>query len=258
MKKLFCLFLAMAMLMASCAALAEGAGSLVAHYDFEDAENLGKDVSGHGNDLVVKGKSTPVASADAAVGAGAIQFDGDCALVTEITAGDFSDALTSYTISFHAKHQGYVGEHYRVICSGYSGCQDGICNILGKYTYEGNQHLVYQPIIGDTGRDFWGRMNEYTMILDDEATAENELKEYHWYVCTFDAKTKTVTAWIDGMLCGSVECVEPTAACDAFGFCVGGGYTSWTDLITQGFVGTLDDVRVYDYAVMDASEIYEE
>ncbi len=224
---------------------------LVAHYDFEDAAKLGKDVSGNGHDLAIKGKGTPVASAEAAVGAGAMRLDGECALVTEAAAGDFSDAMTSYTLSFYAKHEGDVGEHYRVISTGYNGCQDGICNILGKYVADSGEHLVYQPIIGDSGQDFWGRMNEYTTLTE-------ELDAYHWYVCSFDAKTRTMTAWIDGMLCGSVECVNPVVACDAFGFCLGGGYTSWTDTITQGFVGTLDDVRVYDYAIEDVSQIYGE
>ena len=223
---------------------------LIAHYDFEDAANLGKDVSGNGNDLVLKGSGTPVASADAVVGAGALTLDGTNAYVTELSIGDYSDALTNYTISFYARHEGNLGEHYRVFSTGYNGCQDGICNILGKYDGDPT-HMVYQPIIGDSGRDFWGRMNAYTTMTE-------ELDAWHWYVCSFDAATKTMTAWIDGVLCGTVECVNPAVACDAFPVALGGSYVPWQDQIMQGFVGSLDDVRVYDYAVADASEIYGE
>lgn len=258
MKKLVCLLLSVLMLTAACSAIAEEGGRLIAHYDFEDAANLGKDVSGNGNDLIPKGKTAPVATDDAAVGAGAVVFDGDCALVTELSAGDFTDDLTSFTISFYFKHQGYVGEHYRILSTGYNGCQEGMSYTVGKYTYEGAQFLQFQPIIGDTGLDFWGRMNEYTTIVDDEATSENELKTYHWYVGTFDAETNSVTAWVDGVLCGTLECVSPVVRSDAFPVALGGSYVTWLDQVMYGAVGTIDDVRIYDYAMTDIAEIYGE
>ncbi len=258
MKKLVCLFLSLAMLTAFAAASAEApANHLVAHYDFEDAANLGKDVSGNGNDLIAKGKSAPVATTDAAVGAGAVQMDGECALVSEITTGDFTDGLTSYTVSFYFKHQGFVGENYRILSTGYNGCQCGMAQTVSKYTYEGNQFLQFQPIIGDSGRDFWGRMNEYTTILDDETTEENELKTYHWYVGTYDAQTNSVTAWVDGVLCATLECVSPSVKCDAFGVALGGSYVPWLDQVMQGCVGIIDDVRIYDYAILDIAELGE-
>lgn len=259
MKKLVCLLLSVLMLTASLASLAEeGVGKLIAHYDFEDATNLGKDVSGNGYDLIPKGKTAPVASADAALGTGALELDGDCALVTEVSADDYSDTLTSFTISFYFKHQGFVGEHYRVLSTGYNGSQEGIAYIVGKYTYEDAQFLQFQPIVGDSGRDFWGRMAEYTTILNDEATEENELKTYHWYVGTFDAETNSISAWVDGILCGTLECVSPVVRNDAFPVAIGGSYVPWLDQVMYGAVGTVDDVRIYDYAVTDASEIYGE
>jgi len=257
MKKLVCLLLSLMMLTASFAALAEGTGNLIAHYDFEDPANLGKDVSGNGNDLVVKGKTTPIATADAAVGAGAVQLDGECVLASEETAGDFTDSLTSYTVSFYFKHQGYVGEHYRILSTGYNGCQCGISHTIGKYTHNGVQFLQYQPIIGDTGRDFWGRMNEYTTIHDNEETEENELETYHWYVGTFDAETNSVTAWVDGKLCATLECVTPSVKCDHYGVALGGSYVPWTDQIMMGCIGVVDDVRIYDYAIQDIAELGE-
>ena len=255
MKKIVCLLMSLVLLTGCFAALAEApATGLIAHYDFEDPTNLGKDVSGNGNDLVPKG-SAPIASTDAAVGAGALELDGFGALVTEVSNGDFSDGLTSYTVSFYFKHQGYVGEHYRIFSTGYNGCQCGMNHTIGKYTHNGVQFLQYQPIIGDTGRDFWGRMNEYTTILNDESTEENELKTYHWYVGTYDAQTNTVTAWVDGQLCATLECVTPTVSCEHFPVSLGGSYVPWLDQVMQGFVGTVDDVRVYDYAIEDPSQI---
>lgn len=257
MKKLVCLLLSLLML-ASAAAMAEApVNGLVAHYDFEDPANLGKDVSGNGNDLVPKGKTVPVATADAAVGAGAVEMDGECALVTEIATGDFSDGLTSYTVSFYFKHQGYVGEHYRILSTGYNGCQCGMSHTIGKYTHNNVQFLQYQPIIGDAGRDFWGRMSEYTTIHNDETTAENELKGWHWYVGTYDEMTNSVSAWVDGMLCATLECATPSVKCESFPVAIGGSYVPWLDQVMYGAVGAIDDLRIYNYAVEDASEIYE-
>lgn len=247
MKKLICLVLALAVLMGAVCANAEGI-KLVAHYDFEDAEDLGKDVSGNGNDLIKKGKGTLSITDEAAVGAGALELDGETVLVTEETVGDFTDALESYTISFYAKHLGFAGEHTRVFSTGYNGCQSGICQLVAKFTYNGSDHLIYSPIVGDPERDFWGRMDSTNTVLEG-------IKDYHWYVCSLDAMTNTMTAWIDGELRGSIDCPCPTVNCDPYGAAIGGSYVPWDDNVMYGFIGLIDDLMIYDGAIADLSEL---
>jgi len=247
MKKLGCLLLVLVMVFTAAAAVAEE--GLIAHYDFEDPENLGRDVSGNGHDLVLKGKGTLLSSADAAEGTAALELDGEAALATE-EAADFSDELESFTISFYAKNEGFAGEHSRVISTGYNGIQAGLCFIVGRYFWDNVTHLIFQPIIGDAGGDFWGKMS-------DMCTLEG-VDDYHWYVASFDAETKTITAWIDGELRGSAEFIDPSVACEPFGFAIGASYASWEANVMYGFIGKIDDVRVYNYSIAELTEIFAE
>ncbi len=248
MKKVFCLLTALLLSLTLCfSAAAEAA--LLAHYDFEDAENPGKDVTGNGYDMQPAGKGKVKVSADAAVGAGALALDGDAALVmNKDTGDDYTDALESFTVSFYAKHEGFAGENTRVFSTGYNGEQKGVCLLVAAYAHEGVKHIIYQPIIGDGKADHWGRLSEACKLMEG-------LKEYHWYVCAYDAETMTMTAWVDGELRGTDEYDMPQIPC-VLGTTIGGSYVFWDDNVMYGFIGGIDDVRVYDGAIADISEIY--
>lgn len=251
MKKLLCTLLALTLLMSVCsAALAEG-GSLVAHYDFEDIDNPGKDVTGNGNDLILVGSGKLTAAKEAVVGSGAIALDGECGLAYSKENGDdFTDNLESFTVSFYAKHQGYTGENTRVFSTGYNGEQKGVCLLVAAYAHNKQKHLIYQPIIGDGVTDHWAHLSESCKLTED-------LDAYHWYVCAYDAETMTMTAWVDGEMRGTDEYEAPQIPC-VMGVTIGGSYVFWDDRVMYGFIGEIDDVRVYDYAIEDVSEIYGE
>lgn len=247
MKKFLCTLLALTMLLSLCsAALAKG--SLVAHYDFEDPDNLGRDATGNGHDLIPVGSGKVAAAKEAKVGSGALALDGESGLAFGKENGDdFSDGLESFTVSFWAKHQGFTGENSRVFSTGYNGEQKGLCMLVAAYAHNGEKHLIYQPIIGDGKGDHWGRLSESCKLTEN-------LDDYHWYVCAYDAETMTMTAWVDGELRGTDEYEAPEIPC-VLGLTIGGSYVFWDDRVMYGFIGEIDDVRVYDYAVSDVGEM---
>jgi len=229
----------------------EPAGSLIAHYDFEDAENLGKDVSGSEYHMIPVGKGTLAQSTNAAKGAGALELDGESGLaMNKGTGDDYTDNLESFTVSFYALHDGFVGENSRVFSTGYNGEQKGFCLHVCKYAHNGEQHVVYMPIIGDQKVDHWGRTSEPTKLVEN-------LKEYHWYVCAYDAMTMTMSVWVDGELKATDTYLEPVIPC-VLGATIGGSYVFWDDNLMYAFTGLIDDVRVYDYAIESIGEIYGE
>ena len=83
------------------------------------------------------------------------------------------------------------------------------------------------------------------------------LKEYHWYVCSYDAGTMTMHVWVDGELKAIDEYQEPVIPC-VLGATIGGSYVFWNDALMYAFTGLIDDVRVYDCAITDVGLIYGE
>lgn len=234
-----------AMLTAASLPAAAAEEHLIAYYSFEDAGNLGKDDSGSGNDLTAVGKGG--ASSGEGVKGQALYLDGESGLAAKETDGvDFSDGLTSFTISFYAKHDGFVGIDARVISSGYNGTQDGFNIGLGRYM-DSEVHLVYQPLLGDE-KDHWGKMSEFCQVRGAE------VNEWHHYVAVYNADSRTMSAYIDGELKAEDSYQNPPMKSE-LNFCIGGSWGSWFSSVMYGFEGGIDEVRIYDAALQDLSAL---
>lgn len=256
MKKLS---LVISLLLALCLALpvlAEETAEpvLLAYYTFDDAENLGKDATANGNDLVQTVCPEGIEAVEGHVG-GAVYLHGNSGMTTFDGAAvdDFVDrnGNTSVTVSFWAKldlENGKAG-NMRVVDKGVNGSAEGFTNVLmiNRGEDDAVSGLTYVAVIG--GSDWWGAA---------AVVAENPA-DWHHYMMVYDAENCTVTTYVDGVKAGETYAEEETVK-SAFTVCIGGSWAQWDwfnggnhEATGEGYVGAVDEVKIISGAVHDAA-----
>ncbi len=253
-KALVALVLCLTML-AGCAAFAEGEPALLAYYTFDDAENLGADASGNGNDLV-KAVNPDGVKAVEGVKDGGVYFGGSSGLIAKDDANnDFMDLYGSnpFTISFCAKvdlENARVGNS-RVVDEGINGSDEGFTMLVNmNKADDGAVSLTGISKVG--GSDWWGSATSVTENADG----------WHQYVMVYDPANELVVAFVDGVKLSETYAEENEVVAGAFTFCVGGNWAQWDwfmggnrDVTCEGFCGTVDEVKVIAGAVYDMDVI---
>ena len=224
-------------------------GELIAYYNFADSANPGKDASGNGNDLEKKGTGSLAIGEGRRSGDKGLIFDGKTVLAAkEVDGKDFSDELKSFTVSYYARI-GNNTEIARVISSGYNGTQDGFASIINKW----ENNLYVRSIMGDSPD---GTTAQATDHWNDCYTLENAgADDWHHYVMAYDAETKTVTTYVDGMKAGMYTLTHDAHMDSTLCFAVGGGWGSWDTTPSNGFIGTLSEIKIFNGVVSDMAAI---
>ncbi|MBO2517336.1 MAG: hypothetical protein CW338_08715 [Clostridiales bacterium] len=237
----------------SCAA-EESAPVLLAYYTFDDAENLGADASGNGNDLI-KAVNPDGIKAVEGVNGGAVWFGGISGLMPFDDANnDFTDIYAqtgkALTVSFYAKidaENAKFGDAMRVIDSGVNGSAEGFTVLVNANKSEDGVISLYTiSVVG--GSDWWGSYAE--VGADPEG--------WHHYVMVYDAENEKVVMFIDGEQKAEVYADSEEQVGSAFTFCIGGNWAQWDwfnggnhDMTMNGFAGSVDEVKIYAGAVYD-------
>lgn len=256
MKKLT---LAISLLLALCLTLpvvAEEATDpvLLAYYTFDDAENLGKDASANGNDLVHVVNPDGIEAVEGHVG-GAVYFHGESGMTTfdGVATDDFIDrnGNTSITIAFWAKLdlENAKGDNMRAVDKGINGSAEGFTNVLKVNRGEDGtaESLTYIAVTG--GSEWWGAA----------ASVNENLADWHHYMMVYDAENCTVTTYIDGAKVGETY-AEDEPVKSGFTLCIGGAWAQWDwfnggnhEATGEGYVGAVDEVKVISGAVHDVA-----
>lgn len=249
MKKILVLLLALCLVL-PCA-LADEAPALVAYFTFDNAENLGADASGNGNDLVQAINPDGIQAVEGISG-GAVYFSGTSGLIAKDDANnDFIDTLTtkSLTISYWAKvdiEKAGNGQR-RPVDEGINGSAEGFTSVIGV---EG-ETLFNIAVAG--GTDWWSGYG----------AVQGDVFDWHHYVMVLDNEQNVLVTYIDGVKCAEVYAEDEVIA-SAFTFCVGGNWAQWDwfnggnlSETAQGFVGAVDEVKIIAGAVHDLSVIAE-
>lgn len=203
----------------------ETEGRLIAHYEFKDANNVGKDSTGN-HDLFYTKSSDPVALVDG----GGATFAGASALYD---VDDFADLITDYTVSVWVK------------CDN----SDNPGFILSTGGYENSFHISaafhkiwisYGPPAGDTvGVDCVMTNENWTNIIVTASTVLGEARVYVNGELAFRAQR--LSAEKIGMA-ESVYALTLGAQADENG-----------DSVAGQFVGSIKDVRIYNGMLGKAS-----
>ena len=255
MKKLS---LVLSLLLAMCLclpAVAEEGPVLLAYYTFDDAENLGKDSSAYGNDLIRVINPDGISVVEGHVGTAAC-FGGASGMTPFDDANnDPMDVYgnRSFTISFWAKidlEKAHTG-NMRIICEGINGSAQGFTNVLKKNVAEDGSVTGITFIAVTGGSDWWGAAG--TITADPAG--------WHHYMHVYDAENCSVTTYIDGVKTGETYAEEEPIAGD-FTFCVGGNWAQWDwfnggnrDATAEGYIGAVDEIKVIAGAVHDAAVV---
>ena len=228
--------------------------NLVAWYEFDDVEDIGKDSTGNGHDLNKQINANGISTSVGADGTGtSVTFSGSSALVTgESSANDFADtAFTSgaLTLSFYAQSDG-VGGNQRVIAHGIDGSTDGFSFIINNNA--GNGRI---QTFGVAGNHWW---DTYADVYGDASFRT----DWHHYVMVIDPDAGTLTTYIDGVRESQTTLNGSEKLNSSFSFGIGGEWAeySWfagskTDTAKHGFVGSVDDVKIFDEAIHDMETI---
>ena len=226
--------------------------NLVAYYSFNDPWNLGKDNSGHGNDLGAVNEAN-IKSVYGTTGDG-VYLGGSAGLaIKNVTnedssyAGDFLDNIGgSFTISYYAKvdtTKATANQNARVFSAGNNGADDGSS---GLAIYLGENKLRYHAMVGQTG--WWNAASEVTPA-----------DIWHHYVMVYDTATLKLTAYVDGTQTSQTAATvnEPAST---WNFCIGGCWAQWdwfTDknVTMESFVGSVDEFKVFKGAVYNIDDI---
>ena len=256
MKKLA---LVLSLLMALCLVLPavaeESAPMLLAYYTFDDAENLGKDASVNGNDLIRVINPEGISVVEGHTG-NAAYFGGSSGMTPFDDANnDFMDLYgsKSFTISFWAKvdlEKAHTG-NMRIIDEGINGSAEGLTNVLKKNVAEDGAVTGLTFIAVTGGSDWWGAA----------ASGTEDPDGWHHYMHVYDAENCSVTTYVDGVKTGEAYAEEETVA-SAFTFCVGGSWAQWDwfnggnrDVTGEGYIGAVDEIKVVAGAVHDAAVV---
>ncbi|MGN1100096.1 MAG: LamG-like jellyroll fold domain-containing protein, partial [Christensenellales bacterium] len=205
--------------------------SPIAHYEFKDADNPGKDSSGN-FDLSVLGTVASGSSLSAGKG---VYFDGASKLyaTTDSTGRDFSDYLYDFTVSFWIYNDGWADDTYysTVLSTGLYGVEKGICF---KTCYMGYHHICAiskNGVYSDEGGALWQTWKERST--------------WHHVVYSVSNSTGSVAVYFDGNNFYNGEYSVPMENLQDVFSLGAGSYNSGSNSFYTGFV---DDVRVYDFS----------
>ena len=205
-------------------------GELIAHYEFKDATNIGKDSAGNYDLAYVKNSENLSADAE-----GGVAFGGAQGLYAP---EDFSNYLTSYTLSLWVKVDNSGNPGYLVATGGYEN-KFNICAAVH------NLYIAYGAGSGTTVAVPCVLTNDaYTNIV---ISASNELGIVNIY------KNGEIIYTIKDVA-GKVGMQEGT-----FAFAIGCQADENGDSVAAHFTGSVKDVRVYNGMIKSATakSIYE-
>lgn len=239
---------------------------LVARYDFEDAKNIGKDVSGNNNNLFIwsnggKKVGQTKNGMNAKLG-NAAKFDGNALLAaktledSKTPSKDFLDSINgSYTITFFAKNNNTVAvseeKHQNLICNGYWDAPT-TPNLELAYTYQKDgewnsfaSYLNYGGVMN--GLNF----RKFAWQADNGGFYEYGKIDTNWYHYALVVNTEKVCIdlYIDGKLVKSNSPGTQGLATQSqdVPFSIGGMAVPSEDIpVRDLLVGEIDDLRVYD------------
>lgn len=256
MKKLS-LILSLLMVLCLCLPVVaeESAPMLLAYYTFDDAENLGKDSSVNGNDLIRVINPNGISVVEGYAG-NAAYFSGSSGMTPFDDANnDFIDlhGNKSFTISFWAKvdlENAHTG-NLRVIDEGINGNTEGFTNVLKKNVAEDGtvSSLTFIAVTG--GSDWWGAA----------ATVTEDPAGWHHYMHVYDAENCSVSTYVDGVKAGETYAEEEIIP-SAFTLCIGGSWAQWDwfnggnrDVTGEGYIGAVDEIKIISGAVHDVAVV---
>ena len=206
-------------------------------YKFNDSSNIGKDSMGN-FDLTSFG--TIGASSE-----GGASFDGASCLYLEPVSGghDLIDELTSFTISFSAKSSATDTANRRIVSHGYCGSNVGFA--LVQNPYDNCIHFPVENSATSDSNSWWVNYKSF-----------NSFNSWHNYSIVFSPSLAVL--YVDG------EAIMPitpydgtkslTAMSEYFAFAVGGSYHIGDTSVSNGFIGSIRDLRIYDFA-MSSDEV---
>ena len=236
----------------SCAVAEEAAPTLLAHYTFDDAANLGVDISGNGNDLVKAVNPDGIKAVEGVKG-GAAYFGGTSGLIAFDDANnDFIDLYAqtgrALTVSFYAKidaEKAVIGGNARALSAGIQGSDEGFVVLVNTNKAEDGALSVFS-ISKIGGSDWWS----------SASAVEADPEGWHHYVMVYDAENEKVVTFVDGVQKAEVYADSEEAIASGFTFCVGGSWAQWDwfnggnhDATSEGFAGAVDEVKVFAGAV---------
>ena len=241
-------------LFASCVTAEEAGPALLAYFTFDDAENLGADASGNGNDLV-KAINPDGIKAVEGISGGAVYFSGSSGLVAyDDSNNDFIDVYAQtgrdVTVSFYAKidaDNARFGGNSRAVDCGINGSDEGFTILVNANKAEDGTVSVFS-ISKVGGSDWWS----------SASAVENDPEGWHHYVMVYDSENEKVVTFVDGIQIQEVYADSEEKIAGSFTFCVGGNWAQWDwynggnhDVTMEGFIGAIDELKIYAGAVYD-------
>ena len=193
----------------------------IAHYTFEDHEKPYADQSGNGNDLYADGSLAPE------IVDGIARFNGKNAVHSQLKAWDFSDRLVDFSYSLVVQVEQSTGLG-SLISTGQG--NSGGCSLL----FDGNQKYLYIKSSSDLP----------TQILSMEKDNNGVFVRY---TVSYDALRGIMYTYFNDVLIEKVFLdgldMKSTSPFSIGATVLPNGNT------TQGFVGCIDEVAVFDVAL---------
>ncbi len=205
-------------------------GELIAHYEFKDLTNVGKDSVGNYDLAYVKNSEELTADVD-----GGVKFTGSQGLYAK---EDFSNFINSYTVSLWVKTNNADNPGFILATGGYE----------NKFHFSAAFNNLYIAYGAGGGNTFAVpctlSTEEYTNVI---ITASNELGILNVY-------TNGKLVYSLSNIAGKVGMQEPT-----FAFALGCQTDENGDSVAANFTGSIKDVRIYNGMVKSATakSIYE-
>lgn len=203
-------------------------------YKFDDASNIGKDSMGN-YDL------TPFGTVGVGSEGGA-SFDGtNCLYLSPVSGGhDFIDELTTFTVSFNAKSTATDNAIRRIVSHGFCGASSGFAVVQNPSGF------IHFPIENSAKSDPWWQ----------DITKFSDFGSWHNYSLVFSPSLATL--YVDGTALISVKPGDDkslSAVSEYFAFAFGGSYHIGDSAVSDGFIGDIKDLRIYDFA-MSSDEVF--
>lgn len=216
----------------------------IAAYNFNDAENIGKDLSGNDFHLSAHswGDNGKVEAAN-----GKVNLNNGAVLrYIPINNKDFTDDLTSFSYTIKASIES-ISDNLFLISSGFD-----------WDTMDGGVALGISPDLKTVMVDSESSAN--WLVGNVEAIfAKKGADQEHRYTVTYDADTTTLRIWVDNVLIyshGGVSNMDMTSETMTFAIgCINKLYTNDEGVVQEDWCGyhpgtiTVDDAAVFDYAL---------
>ena len=205
--------------------------TMVGLYTFDNSADLGFDSSGNGNDLVIVGS----VAAGTGLSGGGLRLAGNGYLSTPtgMVPFGFPVGASSYTISLD----------FKTPLGNYAGA------FIGWGNYGNYDQVNVLRTSNETGSaDLWGIHNYWwANDINAEPLTVGDTG-WHQALASYDAVTGLRQLSIDGTLLAADHPVVPSVG--SLNFALGTGNAA-----TQDYVGTLDNVAVYDTSVGNITPI---